>query len=312
MARPTLSKVIYLQQLGRGTRMAPNKECLIVFDFVDNASRYNASLSLHRVLGVAKYRAGSLVLAPTDQLNRDQACLLEGQVPSQVLPVELWAQGYEEIDVFNWQEAVSGMLSASDMEVELAATEGCVRSAVERALVTPDHTLALGGRTYYYFVPERAEEIRATLGLPRVDDSSIRDLFLEFVTRMDMSSSYKPVLLLTMLESVDEHGRALLDQVVQGFQSFYLDRQKNGLRVERAGMRMERASDLSLDEVRSLMLAMPFRKFEQRKYVAYDREDLAFIRFQSPLWRQLRDTDRAAVRNQCEQAISDYYERIKP
>jgi len=41
MARPTLSKVIYHQQIGRGTRRAPGKECLIVFDFVDNATRYN-------------------------------------------------------------------------------------------------------------------------------------------------------------------------------------------------------------------------------------------------------------------------------
>jgi superfamily II DNA or RNA helicase len=41
MGRPTLSRVLYLQQLGRGTRKAPGKECLVVFDFVDNASRYN-------------------------------------------------------------------------------------------------------------------------------------------------------------------------------------------------------------------------------------------------------------------------------
>ena len=46
-------------------------------------------------------------------------------------------------------------------------------------------------------------------------------------------------------------------------------------------MRMEQATKLSLDEVRSVMLGMPFRKFEQRKYVSYDREDLAFVRIQS-------------------------------
>src|SRR5207248_3525043 len=62
MARPTLSKVIYLQQLGRGTRKSPGKDSLIVFDFVDNATKYNASLSLHRILGDKKYRSGGLVL----------------------------------------------------------------------------------------------------------------------------------------------------------------------------------------------------------------------------------------------------------
>ena len=48
MARPTLSKVIYMQQIGRGTRKAPGKECLVVVDFVDNGSRYNKSLNVHR------------------------------------------------------------------------------------------------------------------------------------------------------------------------------------------------------------------------------------------------------------------------
>ena len=64
MARPTLSRVIYLQQLGRGTRKSPGKECLVVFDFVDNASQYNQSHTLHGVLGKSGYRRGGLVLAP--------------------------------------------------------------------------------------------------------------------------------------------------------------------------------------------------------------------------------------------------------
>ena len=49
------------------------------------------------------------------------------------------------------------------------------------------------------------------------------------------------------------------------------------------------------------MLGMPFRKFEQRKYLAYDRQDLAYLRFQPALWRQLTDEDRATLRDHCEQ-----------
>jgi hypothetical protein len=311
MARPTLSKVIYLQQLGRGTRKAPGKECLIVFDFVDNSSRYNQSLSLHRILGMSQYRAGSLVLAPKDSLDNEQAAVSTGNPPTQVLPVNLWTRDYEEIDEFNWQEAVRDMISAADMNVELAASEGRVRSAVERGLVTPDHTLTLGERTYYYFRRERSEEIRETLGLPKVDESSIRELFLDFVADMDMSSSYKPVLLLSMLDKVDERGRAWLDDITAAFHAFYLGRLRSGLPVEKSGFRMQRPDQLSLDEVRSIMLEMPFRKFEQRKYLVYDREDLACIRFHSSLWRQLTAEDRDTARGRCEEAISEYFERIK-
>ena len=85
MARPTLSKVIYLQQLGRGTRKAPGKECLIVFDFVDNASRYNSPLSLHRLVGQSRYKPGALVLAPSNLLEQEKEALTGGKTPTQVL-----------------------------------------------------------------------------------------------------------------------------------------------------------------------------------------------------------------------------------
>jgi superfamily II DNA or RNA helicase len=309
MARPTLSKVIYLQQLGRGTRKAPGKEYLIVFDFVDNSTRYNQSLNLHRILGNGRYRPGSLILAPEDMIQDEQEAFALGERPSQVLPVELWAREYEEIDVFNWQEAVSGMISSADLEVELATTEGRVRTAVERGLIKPDHTLVLGERTYYYFVEQRVDEIRENLGIARVDDDSIKGLFVDFVTRMDMSSSYKPVMLLAILDHVDHDGRALVTNVVQTFHRFYLQRLEKGMPVERGAARMADAGRLSEDEVRTIMLGMPFAKFERRKYLSYDKRDLAYVKFHPRLWRQLTDGDILSIRQTCERAITIYYER---
>ena len=57
-----------IQQLGRSTRCAPGKESLLVIDFVDNASRYNVSLNLHRIFGKKKYISGGLVIAPQEML----------------------------------------------------------------------------------------------------------------------------------------------------------------------------------------------------------------------------------------------------
>src|SRR5262249_5562307 len=116
MARPTLSRVIYLQQLGRGTRKALGKECLIVFDFVDNADRYNQSLSLHRVLGEKRYRQGGLVLAPRDLLDAEEQVLARGERPTTVLEIGLWAKEYQQIDVFNWQQELADMISLPDLE----------------------------------------------------------------------------------------------------------------------------------------------------------------------------------------------------
>ena len=49
MARPTMSKTIYIQQLGRGMRKSPGKDFLMVFDFVDNTNMFNVACSIHRM-----------------------------------------------------------------------------------------------------------------------------------------------------------------------------------------------------------------------------------------------------------------------
>jgi hypothetical protein len=309
MARPTLSKVIYLQQLGRGTRRAPGKECLIVFDFVDNATRYNQSLNLHRVLGVKRYRPGGLILAPPQMLQAEEQAIANGERPTAVLDIGLWARDYQEIDVFNWQELVSGMISVSDLEVSLAASEGIVKRAIDRGTISPDHTLVIGERTYHYFNRERVEAIRITLGLPKVDEQSIKELFAGFVAEMDMASSYKPVMLLALLDNVDAHGKAKLSDVARSFRQFYELRKELGNVVERATARMTRIDSLDDMTVQRVMLEMPFEKFERRKYLKYDR-DLAYVRFDTSLWRQLDSEDLARIRAICEQSIAAYYERI--
>ena len=212
MARPTLSKVIYLQQLGRGTRKAPGKECLIVFDFVDNAGRYNQSLNVHRVFGIDRYRRGSLVIAPADLRGAEEKALAEGKAPTTILEVGLWVKDYEVIDVFDWQREIGSMISLPELERELAVAEGRVRGAVERADVAPDHTLELGERTYFYFHRDRIEEIRQAIGAPKVEDHTIRDRFMRFLEAMDMTMSYKPVMLLALLDAVGEEGRAKVER----------------------------------------------------------------------------------------------------
>ena len=137
MARPTLSKVIYLQQLGRGTRKAPGKECLIVFDFVDNASRYNQSLNLHRVLGKNRYRRGGLVLAPQHLLDAEEERSGTRRTADHGAgdrPVDEGLPGDRHLQLA--ARARQHDLVARP-ERELAVAEGRVRGAVERAKSSP-------------------------------------------------------------------------------------------------------------------------------------------------------------------------------
>jgi superfamily II DNA or RNA helicase len=309
MARPTLSKVIYLQQLGRGTRKAPGKECLVVFDFVDNAGRYNQSLNVHRVFGIDRYRPGGFALAPSDLRDADESALAGGKAPTAVLEIGLWVKDYEVIDVFDWQREVEDMISLPELERELAVAEGRVRSAVERADIVPDHTLELGERTYFYFQRDRIEEVRLAIGAPKVEDHTIRDRFIQFLEAMDMTMSYKPVMLLALLDAVGEEGRARSSEVVQRFQQFYKDGRAAGLAVERPNARRQGVDELDGAAVQRLMLGKPFEKFERRRFLRYDR-DLAYVRFDPRLWRQLSADDLERIRLICRNSIAIYYERF--
>jgi superfamily II DNA or RNA helicase len=310
MARPTLSKVIYMQQIGRGTRKAPGKECLVVIDFVDNALKYNQSLNLNRALGISNYRPGGLLIAPKILMDADDAAFQRGDRPTTVIDIGVWAKDFQEVDLFNWQEAAAGMLTAGELEVELAASDGLVRRAIERGDIKPDHTVALGERTYYYFRKDRNEEIRESLGLPKVTEESARDRFIKFAGEMDMSASYKPVFLLALLDTVDAAGRASISNVAASFRAFYGDRLAAGLTVEREKARMANVTALNDSDVQRVMLEMPFEKFERRKFLRYDR-DLAFIRFEPSLWKQLSSDDWTRTRSICTESIAAYYQRLE-
>ena len=89
MARPTMSKTIYLQQLGRGMRKSKDKEFLIVFDFVDNANMFNEALSMHRMFNEKEYRPENFVLAPKAKKKFELDLWRQGERPDLFLDILL-------------------------------------------------------------------------------------------------------------------------------------------------------------------------------------------------------------------------------
>ena len=126
---------------------------------------------------------------------------------------------------------------------------------------------------------------------------------------MDMTTSYKPVMLLALLDCIDERGQAKISDVVAKFRDFYERRQAAGFTVERPKSVMAKIGTLENAEIQGVMLRMPFEKFERRRYLEYAR-DLAYLRFVPRLWRQLSADDLGSLRSICGESIENYYRRI--
>ena len=52
---------------------------------------------------------------------------------------------------------------------------------------------------------------------------------MTYIEKMDMSYSYKPVLIKGMFENIDEKGRVRLEDITDYFIEFYEQRRKAGL-----------------------------------------------------------------------------------
>lgn len=229
MARPTMSKTIYLQQLGRGTRRCPGKEDLLVVDFVDNANMFNMPYSLHRVLDIAKYQPMAYVLAPENKRKLDQDMLFQGEKPEAWLDVPIDVSDYEIIDLFNWQNSVKDMISQIEFVRMVDVQSETVERYIKDGKVKPDLSIPFGDkRMFHYFREESIRNIAKQYGWDLITPQNMADKFMKFIETMDMSYSYKPVLLKAIYEYMDSSGRVALPDVVDYFIDFYEDRRRTG------------------------------------------------------------------------------------
>ena len=234
MARPTMSKVLYTQQLGRGMRLADGKDSLMVFDFVDNASQYNMPYSLHRLFRLKDYHAGGLVAAPMSQKTAEQSLYAMGERPDALVDYPVNATDYELVDLFNWQEEATGMLSQMEFVRRVDIQEDTLEKYIQDGKIQPDLVVPISkSRVFKYFKEEKVEGYANQFGWTLITDSNRKDIFLEMIERMDMNYSYKPVFILAMLENSDKNGRARIEDIVAYFRRFYQQRRENGLIVEK-------------------------------------------------------------------------------
>ena len=235
MARPTMSKTIYLQQLGRGTRRCPGKEDLLVVDFVDNANMFNMPYSLHRVLDIAKYQPMAYVLAPENKRKLDQDMLFQGEKPEAWLDVPIDVSDYEIIDLFNWQNSVKDMISQIEFVRMVDVQSETVERYIKDGKVKPDLSIPFGDkRMFHYFREESIRNIAKQYGWDLITPQNMADKFMKFIETMDMSYSYKPVLLKAIYEYMDTSGRVALPDVVYYFIDFYEDRKAHGMIAEKS------------------------------------------------------------------------------
>lgn len=310
MARPTMSKVLYTQQLGRGMRLSDGKDFLMVFDFVDNASQYNAPYSLHRLFKLKDYHAGATVLGKKGQREAEAELYAKGERPDAVVDYPVDATNYEAVDIFNWQEEAAGMISQMEFVRRVDVQSETIEKYLREGKLVPDLIVPMSEhKSFKYFKQETLERYAQEFGWQLIDDANRKNLFMKMVEQMDMSYSYKPVLLKAILKHADKSGRVKIDDIVAYFKGFYESRRDSGLIVEKTNSIFAKGSYTDKEAERNI-LSNPFKRFEDMNMLRHTKT-LGIIEVDSSVWKKLTDEDKTKIATICEEKLGAYYKRIE-
>jgi superfamily II DNA or RNA helicase len=305
MARPTMSKTIYMQQLGRGMRKSEGKEYLLVFDFVDNANMFNEALSMHRMFNIKEYRPGTFVLAPEAKKKFELDLWRQGERPDIFLDIPVFEADYEEINIFNWRDEVKNMISQSEFIRMVTAQSETISRYISEGKIVPDRVIETGYRNFTFFYEDTVKKYAKQYNWDIITPSNMMDKFMEMVEKMDMAYSYKPVLLYAMLENVDDKGRVLIEDIIDYFIYFYEDRRKKGLIVEKKKC-IYLKGDYTRKDVMQNIFNNPFKRFEDMGFMKRSR-DLEYVEFNKNIWNKMTKEGIKLILDYCDEALKRYY-----
>lgn len=296
MARPTLSKVLYLQQIGRGLRRTSIKNNVFVIDVVDEYGAMVRPCSMHAIFGNSLY-------VPFGDITR------QDYLPGQMIEIDGITERVErivEVDIHTFEEKYGDYYSQEQLAREYFVNTGTITSWIRKGKITPTVEFPFGSKKISLFSLEDVEKYRKELNIQEHNDDTVRDDFFAFLEERDYSLSYKMPFLLSFIDHMDTIGDAKIEDVLTDYIAFYQDRIDKGLPVDRPSCpyNVETLKDRKM--IKSSMLTNPFEKFERKRFMYYSK-DLGVISLNHALLAKMSERDWERVKGQMKEDLERYY-----
>ncbi len=296
MARPTLSKVLYMQQLGRGVRKYQGKECLYVIDVVDD---YVGKLS--------PWNFNSLFKIPI--YMPFAGVKLESNGPIDIFGLNETEMTMEEVDIFTFEEKYGDYLSLEQAARELFIGTETLRKWTKENPSFSSLKLPLGNKMMPYYSKEDIINIRKIKGLKEHNNDTILEDFLDFINENTLTFSFKLIFMLNMFKLANNEGEVNISNLVLEYTYFYQDRLNRGLKIDKDNCVYNNDYLKDFNKMKKSILANPFEKFERKRFVYYSK-DLNIICFNPILWQKLTKDIKEDVIAKENKFLEDYYENL--
>ena len=291
----------------------PERNQLIVdtyLKYVNDKKTVIFCASVDHAAEIAKYQPMAYELAPENKRKLDQDMLFQGEKPEAWLDVPIDVSDYEIIDLFNWQNSVKDMISQIEFVRMVDVQSETVERYIKDGKVKPDLSIPFGDkRMFHYFREESIRNIAKQYGWDLITPQNMADKFMKFIETMDMSYSYKPVLLKAIYEYMDSNGRVALPDMVDYFIDFYEDRKAHGMIAEKSTSIYQKGGYTRKD-VEKNTLSNPFKRFEDMRFLMRCK-DVETIEVNPIIFRKLTREDWLHIVDVCDKSLEKYYLRLK-
>jgi superfamily II DNA or RNA helicase len=302
MARPTLSKVLYMQQIGRGLRRTKDKSEVYIIDVIDKFSYSYAPYSLHALFDNPNYLPWGYIEENDNHIFKNKNLInINGLYESikNIVPINI-----ETID-----KTIEGLFSVEAAARELFIGTSTFKKWIKKYNIKADKILELGNNKLLYFKIETINQIRKDRKLPIHNELTLKQDFFDFLYEKNYTFSFKMVFLKEAIILCDINGQIDLNLLISRYRNFYIKRIENNKPVDKKGCVYTLEFLSNKTKVKQSILKNPFEKFERKRFFEYNK-DLNKIAFNYKLWKLLDDQDKTKIVELMENDLLHYYSKI--
>ena len=134
--------------------------------------------------------------------------------------------------------------------------------------------------------------------------TTLFDNFMHEITHMRVNYSYKPVLVMAIMENASENGEIALSDLVDFFLDFYEKRQAAGLVIEKADSSFVKFQNNRQHAARTIRY--PITVFEHKQFISFDHQT-SVLTVAKPIWQRIDAETKAFIEMSCEKILEGYY-----
>ena len=215
----------------------------------------------------------------------------------------------EAMDESESIDETDGLYSVAELVQMVNVQSETIEKYIREGLMIPDKiTPTSEHRSTKYFTENSLQRYVSQFGWEMITDVNRKDMFLRMIDQMDMSYSYKPVLMKALMQHSNGSGTSAMSDIVLYFLGYYKNRKDAGLTIEKPDSVFANP-DCTFESAERVILKYPIKRFADMGVLKFNVSE-GVISIVPSVWNALSPSEKKYIIEKCDDKLNEYYQRI--